>query len=90
MKVIDREEVFGAHNYESLPVVLEKGRGVFVWDVDGKRYYDCLSSYAAVNQGHCHPRVRRPMSDAIFESCPITSPFDRLSKRWYNKPRNSH
>ena len=51
------EEDFGAHNYHPLPVVLEKGKGVFVWDVDGKKYYDFLSGYSAVNQGHCHPRI---------------------------------
>ena len=51
------EDQFGAHNYHPLPVVLEKGEGVFLWDVDGKRYYDFLSGYSAVNQGHCHPRI---------------------------------
>jgi ornithine--oxo-acid transaminase len=51
------EDQFGAHNYHPLPVVLEKGEGVFVWDVDGKRYYDFLSGYSAVNQGHCHSRI---------------------------------
>lgn len=51
------EEQYGAHNYHPLPVVLEKGEGVYVWDVDGKRYYDFLSGYSAVNQGHCHPRI---------------------------------
>lgn len=51
------EEQFGAHNYHPLPVVLEKGRGVYVWDVDGKKYYDFLSGYSAINQGHCHPRI---------------------------------
>ncbi|MBK7434532.1 MAG: ornithine--oxo-acid transaminase [Chitinophagaceae bacterium] len=54
---IDLEEKYGAHNYHPLPVVLQKGEGVFVWDVDGKRYYDFLSGYSAVNQGHCHPRI---------------------------------
>ncbi|MBV9986385.1 MAG: ornithine--oxo-acid transaminase [Chitinophagaceae bacterium] len=54
---IDLEEQFGAHNYHPLPVVLEKGEGVFLWDVDGKRYYDFLSGYSAINQGHCHPRI---------------------------------
>lgn len=54
---LDLEENFGAHNYHPLPVVLEKGKGVFVWDVDGKKYYDFLSGYSAVNQGHCHPRI---------------------------------
>lgn len=54
---IDMENEFGAHNYHPLPVVLNKGAGVFVWDVEGKRYYDFLSGYSAVNQGHCHPRI---------------------------------
>jgi ornithine--oxo-acid transaminase len=54
---IDLEEKYGAHNYHPLPVVLQKGEGVFVWDVDGKRYYDFLSGYSAVNQGHCHPAI---------------------------------
>ena len=54
---IDLEEKYGAHNYHPLPVVLSKGEGVFVWDVDGKRYYDFLSGYSAVNQGHCHPKI---------------------------------
>lgn len=51
------EEAYSAHNYHPLPVVLEKGQGVFLWDVEGKRYYDFLSGYSAVNQGHCHPRI---------------------------------
>ncbi|WP_282456276.1 ornithine--oxo-acid transaminase [Chitinophaga sedimenti] len=51
------EEQYGAHNYHPLPVVLERGEGVFLWDVDGKRYYDFLSGYSAVNQGHCHPKI---------------------------------
>ena len=54
---IDRENRYGAHNYHPLPVVLEKGEGVYVWDVDGQRYYDFLSAYSAVNQGHCHPKI---------------------------------
>lgn len=54
---LDLEDQFGAHNYHPLPVVLTKGEGVFVWDVDGKRYYDFLSGYSAVNQGHCHPKI---------------------------------
>jgi len=55
--IIDLELKHGAHNYHPLPVVLERGEGVFVWDVEGKRYYDCLSAYSAVNQGHCHPDI---------------------------------
>ncbi len=54
---IQLEEHYNAHNYHPLPVVLEKGEGVYVWDVDGNKYYDCLSAYSAVNQGHCHPRI---------------------------------
>ena len=54
---IKREEKFGAHNYHPLPVVLERGEGPFVWDVEGKRYFDFLSAYSAVNQGHCHTKI---------------------------------
>lgn len=56
-KAIELEDKYGAHNYHPIPVVLEKGEGVYVWDVEGKRYYDFLSAYSAVNQGHCHPRI---------------------------------
>ncbi|MBL7801905.1 MAG: ornithine--oxo-acid transaminase [Chitinophagales bacterium] len=55
--LMELEEQYGAHNYHPLPVVLEKGRGVHVWDVDGKVYFDFLSAYSAVNQGHCHPLI---------------------------------
>ena len=55
--LMELEEQHGAHNYHPLPVVLERGRGVYVWDVDGKRYYDFLSAYSAVNQGHCHQLI---------------------------------
>ena len=54
---LDLEEKHGAHNYHPIPVVLERGEGVFVWDIDGKHYYDFLSGYSAVNQGHCHPKI---------------------------------
>jgi ornithine--oxo-acid transaminase len=57
LEAITLEDKYGAHNYHPLPVVLTKGEGVFLWDVDGKRYYDFLSAYSAVNQGHCHPRI---------------------------------
>ncbi|MEL7249932.1 MAG: ornithine--oxo-acid transaminase [Bacteroidota bacterium] len=56
-ELIQLEDRYGAHNYHPLPVVLAKGRGVYVWDVEGKRYFDFLSAYSAVNQGHCHPRI---------------------------------
>ena len=58
---IAREALFGAENYKPFDVVLERGEGVYVWDVDGRRYLDCLSAYSAVNQGHCHPRIRAAM-----------------------------
>lgn len=56
-ELIELEDNYGAHNYHPLPVVLSKGEGVYVWDVEGKRYYDFLSAYSAVNQGHCHPKI---------------------------------
>ncbi len=58
---IKREDQYGAHNYHPLPVVLDRGEGVFVWDVEGKRYFDFLSAYSAVNQGHCHPKIVNTM-----------------------------
>ncbi|APH55264.1 Ornithine aminotransferase [Granulibacter bethesdensis] len=57
-----REAVYGARNYKPLPVVLTRGEGVWVWDVEGKRYLDCLSAYSAVNQGHCHPKILEAMT----------------------------
>ncbi len=60
---IDLENEYGAHNYHPLPVVLNKGKGVFVWDVEGKKYYDFLSAYSAVNQGHCHPKIIQALID---------------------------
>lgn len=60
---IDLEDKHGAHNYHPLPVVLERGDGVYVWDVEGKRYYDFLSAYSAVNQGHCHPAIIDAMTE---------------------------
>lgn len=71
------EEKYGAHNYHPIPVVLERGEGVFLWDVDGKRYYDFLSGYSAVNQGHCHPRI---VSDFIKQSQKLTL----TSRAFYN------
>jgi len=62
-KAIALEDKFGAHNYHPLPVVLTKGEGVFLWDIEGKRYYDFLSAYSAVNQGHCHPKIITALTD---------------------------
>jgi ornithine--oxo-acid transaminase len=58
---IDLEEKYGAHNYQPLDVVLSRGQGIWVWDVEGNRYLDCLSSYSAVNQGHCHPKIMQTL-----------------------------
>ena len=60
---IELEDKYGAHNYHPLPVVLARGEGVFVWDVEGKKYYDFLSSYSAVNQGHCHPKIVKALKE---------------------------
>jgi ornithine--oxo-acid transaminase len=62
-KAIEIENEFGAHNYHPLPVVLNKGEGVYVWDLEGKKYYDFLSAYSAVNQGHCHPKIIQALVD---------------------------
>ena len=56
-EAIELENKYGAHNYHPLPVVLSRGEGVYVWDAEGKKYYDFLSAYSAVNQGHCHPKI---------------------------------
>jgi ornithine--oxo-acid transaminase len=58
---LDLENEYGAHNYKPLDVVLTRGEGVWVWDVDGKKYLDCLAAYSAVNQGHCHPEIMKTM-----------------------------
>ena len=60
---IEKESKYGAHNYHPLPVVLSKGEGLFVWDVNDKKYYDFLSAYSAVNQGHCHPKIIKALND---------------------------
>ncbi|MEP5254972.1 MAG: ornithine--oxo-acid transaminase [Winogradskyella arenosi] len=62
-QAIDLENKYGAHNYHPLPVVLSRGEGVYVWDVEGKKYYDFLSAYSAVNQGHCHPKIVDAMTE---------------------------
>lgn len=61
--LIDLEDKHGAHNYHPLPVVLERGEGVFVWDTEGKKYYDFLAAYSAVNQGHCHPKIINTLTE---------------------------
>ncbi len=79
---IDLEENYGAHNYHPLPVVLNRGEGVFVWDVDGKRYYDFLSGYSAVNQGHCHPKIIKALVEQASKLTLTSRAFhsDRLGE----------
>ena len=72
---ITREGKFGAHNYHPLPVVLEKGEGVFVWDVEGKRYFDFLSGYSALSQGHCHPRIIKALTDQVQKLTLVSRAF---------------
>lgn len=60
---MDREAKYGAHNYHPIPVILERGEGVFVWDIEGTRYFDFLAAYSAVNQGHCHPKIIKALID---------------------------
>ena len=70
--LMELEERYGAHNYHPLPVVLDKGEGVYVWDVEGKKYYDFLSAYSAVNQGHCHPKIVQALAEQA-QSLTLTS-----------------
>jgi ornithine--oxo-acid transaminase len=72
---IAQEEKYGAHNYHPLGVVLSKGKGAFVWDVDGKRYFDFLSAYSAVNQGHCHPKIVGALTDQASKICLTSRAF---------------
>ncbi len=72
---INLEDRFGAHNYHPLPVVLERGQGVFVWDVEGKQYFDFLSAYSAVNQGHCHPKIVQALTGQAQKLCLTSRAF---------------
>lgn len=72
---IAKEDKFGAHNYHPLPVVLERGEGIYVWDVEGKKYFDFLSAYSAVNQGHCHPKIVKALTDQAQVLCLTSRAF---------------
>lgn len=72
---MEQEAKYGAHNYHPLGVVLSRGEGPFVWDVDGKRYFDFLSAYSAVNQGHCHPRIVKALKDQADTLCLTSRAF---------------
>ena len=74
---IQREDKYGAHNYHPLPVVLDRGEGVYVWDVEGKKYFDFLSAYSAVNQGHCHPKI-------VGAMCEQAQKLTLTSRAFYN------
>jgi len=74
-RAIQLEEKYGAHNYHPLPVVLAKGKGAYVWDVEGKQYFDFLSSYSAVNQGHCHPAIVNAMTEQAQKLCLTSRAF---------------
>ncbi len=74
-QAIELENQYGAHNYHPLPVVLEKGEGVFVWDPEGNRYYDFLSAYSAVNQGHCHPKIIKALEEQANQLTLVSRAF---------------
>ncbi|MBH49625.1 MAG: ornithine--oxo-acid transaminase [Candidatus Marinimicrobia bacterium] len=74
-RAIQLEEKYGAHNYHPLPVVLAKGKGAYVWDLEGKQYFDFLSSYSAVNQGHCHPAIVNAMTEQAQKLCLTSRAF---------------
>ncbi|MCH7400024.1 ornithine--oxo-acid transaminase [Belliella sp. DSM 107340] len=90
-QAIELEDKYGAHNYHPLPVVLAKGQGVFLWDVEGKKYFDFLSAYSAVNQGHCHPRIKEALieqagtltltSRAFFND--VLGPFEKYITEYF-------
>lgn len=84
-KYVELEEKHGAHNYHPLPVVLERGEGVHVWDVDGKHYYDFLSAYSAVNQGHCHPKITKALVEQAKQLALTSRAFYNSSLGEYEK-----
>ncbi len=83
--LIDLEERYGAHNYHPLPVVLSRGERCFVWDVDGKRYFDFLSAYSAVNQGHCHPKIIHTLKQQAERLCLTSRAFHNDTLGPYEK-----
>ena len=87
---IQMEERYGAHNYHPLPVVLKKGKGIYVWDVEGKKYFDFLSAYSAVNQGHCHPRIVKALKDQTNKLCLTSRAFYNEAFCEYEKFMHSY
>ena len=84
-QLIAMEDKYGAHNYHPLPVVLERGEGVYVWDVEGKKYFDFLSAYSAVNQGHCHPKIVDALKAQAEKLCLTSRAFHNDSLGPYEK-----
>ncbi len=90
-QAIEMEDKYGAHNYHPLPVVLEKGEGVHVWDVEGKKYYDFLAAYSAVNQGHCHPKIVGALYEQASKLCltsrafynDVLGPFEKFTTTYF-------
>jgi len=82
---IDLEDRYGAHNYHPLPVVIDRGEGVFVWDMDGKKYFDFLSAYSAVNQGHCHPKIIQALTEQAKKLTLTSRAFYNSSLGEYEK-----
>lgn len=80
---MELEDKYGAHNYHPLPVVLAKGKGIFMWDCEGKRYFDFLSAYSAVNQGHCHPKITQALTDQA-------NTLELTSRAFYNNVLGSY
>ena len=87
---IAMEDRYGAHNYHPLPVVLKKGKGIYVWDVEGKKYFDFLSAYSAVNQGHCHPRIVKALKDQTNKLCLTSRAFYNEAFCEYEKFMHSY
>jgi len=88
---IELEDKYGANNYKPLDVVLTEGKGVWVWDVEGKKYLDCLSAYSALNQGHCHPHIVEAMLEQAQKLALTSRAFrnDKLGlfyKNWWISP----
>ena len=79
---LEKEERFGAHNYHPIPVVIDRGEGVFMWDVEGKRYFDFLSGYSAVNQGHCHPKIIQTL---IEQAQTLTLTSRAFHNNWFGE-----
>ena len=84
-KAMELENYYGAHNYHPIPVVLDRGEGIFVWDVEGKQYFDFLSAYSAVNQGHCHPKIVKALTEQVKKLTLTSRAFYNSSLGEYEK-----